>query len=129
MENLKTIENIARICVISQSHDYIQGNLFIRENSKKYYKIKMSKNIYFKVLEEIEEKRVVILERKGFKYADEKIDKKAYTPEEVEIIKSNLHLTCVQLAKRLNRTVGSVNGKLSKLRKENNYLLEMKNYL
>ena len=117
MENLN-IETIAQICIQSQSYDYLQENLFIRENKRRYYKIKMSKNNYSLVLQSIDQNRQIIFDRKGIEFADEKHVRKLYTEEEVEIMKVNIHLTCVQLAKILNRPVGSVNKKLTDLRKE-----------
>lgn len=129
MEDFKTIENIARICVLSQSYNYIQGNLFIRETSEKFYKIEMSRCIYSQILKKMDEKRDIILERKGFKYANKRSSRKLYTSEEIEIIKANLNLTCVQLARKLDRTVGSVNCKLAEIRKKYNYSLNLKNHL
>ena len=117
MENLN-IKTIAQICIQSQSYDYLQENLFIRENKRRYYKIKMSKNNYSLVLQSIDQNRQIIFDRKGIEFADEKHVRKLYTEEEVEIMKANIHLTCVQLAKILNRPVGSVNKKLTDLRKE-----------
>lgn len=108
---MTNIEIIAKMCIDSQSYTYLQTYLFIKTKSTKIYKIEMSKYNYSLILELIG----------NTNYKCDYHTRKLYTTEEIEIMKANLNLTTYQIAKMLDRSVGSVNKKLKELRKEERY--------